>query len=175
MGELHSGSSTGPIVKSRKQALAIGLAEARSTKMEHGGEVWKKGSTTSFKSKIEANSRLKLMKEDDSYKNLKVEKTTNGWAVKFDYKDSKMAQGGGVGDKLPPAKIYGELLYKAISKFDITESEARKRYGSYTIEQWEKLVGEKVKMAKGGGVGESKVIGNLEFWNKDFKLNEGCC
>jgi hypothetical protein len=37
MGELHSGSKTGPIVKSRKQALAIGLAEARS--MAKGGEV----------------------------------------------------------------------------------------------------------------------------------------
>lgn len=37
MGELHSGSSTGPIVKSRKQALAIGLAEARS--MAKGGRL----------------------------------------------------------------------------------------------------------------------------------------
>jgi hypothetical protein len=42
MGELHSGSKTGPIVKSRKQALAIGLAEARSTKMAQGGGVGKK-------------------------------------------------------------------------------------------------------------------------------------
>jgi len=39
MGELHSGSKTGPIVKSRKQALAIGLAEARSVKMARGGNV----------------------------------------------------------------------------------------------------------------------------------------
>ena len=39
MGELHSGSSTGPIVKSRKQALAIGLAEARS--MAKGGGIAK--------------------------------------------------------------------------------------------------------------------------------------
>ena len=28
-GELHSGSKTGPVVKSRKQAVAIGLSEAR--------------------------------------------------------------------------------------------------------------------------------------------------
>jgi len=28
-GELHSGSKTGPMVKSRKQAVAIGLSEAR--------------------------------------------------------------------------------------------------------------------------------------------------
>jgi hypothetical protein len=28
-GELHSGSKSGPVVKSRKQAVAIGLSEAR--------------------------------------------------------------------------------------------------------------------------------------------------
>jgi hypothetical protein len=28
-GELHSGSKSGPVVKSRKQAIAIGLSEAR--------------------------------------------------------------------------------------------------------------------------------------------------
>jgi hypothetical protein len=37
MGELHSGSKKGPIVKSRKQALAIGLAKARS--MAKGGRL----------------------------------------------------------------------------------------------------------------------------------------
>lgn len=30
-GELHSGSKKGPVVKSRKQAVAIGLSEARKT------------------------------------------------------------------------------------------------------------------------------------------------
>jgi hypothetical protein len=39
MGELHSGSKHGPVVKSRKQALAIGLAEARSVKMARGGSI----------------------------------------------------------------------------------------------------------------------------------------
>jgi hypothetical protein len=29
-GELHSGSKTGPKVKSRKQAIAIGISEGRS-------------------------------------------------------------------------------------------------------------------------------------------------
>lgn len=29
-GELHSGSKKGPVVKSRKQAIAIGLSEARA-------------------------------------------------------------------------------------------------------------------------------------------------
>ena len=56
--------------------------------------------------------------------------------------------GGGVGDKLPPAKIYGENLGKAIEKFNITESEARKRYGNFTINQWKELLGD--KMATGG-------------------------
>ncbi len=28
-GELHSGAKSGPVVKSRKQAIAIGLSEAR--------------------------------------------------------------------------------------------------------------------------------------------------
>lgn len=28
-GKLHSGSSSGPVVKNRKQAIAIGLSEAR--------------------------------------------------------------------------------------------------------------------------------------------------
>lgn len=31
-GELHSGSSTGKVVKSRKQAIAIGLSEQRQLK-----------------------------------------------------------------------------------------------------------------------------------------------
>ena len=31
-GKLHSGSKKGPIVKSRKQAIAIGLSEARRGK-----------------------------------------------------------------------------------------------------------------------------------------------
>jgi hypothetical protein len=31
-GELHSGSKTGPIVKNKKQALAIGYSEARRKK-----------------------------------------------------------------------------------------------------------------------------------------------
>lgn len=30
-GELHSGSKKGPVVKSRKQAIAIGLSEARKS------------------------------------------------------------------------------------------------------------------------------------------------
>lgn len=35
-GHLHSGSKTGPIVRSRKQAIAIALSEARKAKAKHG-------------------------------------------------------------------------------------------------------------------------------------------
>lgn len=31
-GQLHSGSSSGPVVKNRKQAIAIGLSEQRKLK-----------------------------------------------------------------------------------------------------------------------------------------------
>ena len=57
----------------------------------------------------------------------------------------KMAEGG---DVLPPSKIYGELLYEAMNKFKISNSEARKKYGQYTINQWNDLLGK--KMAEGG-------------------------
>lgn len=35
-GKLHSGSKKGPMVKSRKQALAIGISEARKRGMKAG-------------------------------------------------------------------------------------------------------------------------------------------
>jgi hypothetical protein len=35
-GELHSGSKKGPVVKSRKQALAIALSEAGMSKPKKG-------------------------------------------------------------------------------------------------------------------------------------------
>ena len=36
-GQLHSGSKSGPVVKNRKQAIAIMLSEKRNED-EHGGE-----------------------------------------------------------------------------------------------------------------------------------------
>jgi hypothetical protein len=46
-GELHSGSAKGPVVKSREQAIAIGLSEARKAgesvpKRDHSGRKPKK-------------------------------------------------------------------------------------------------------------------------------------
>ena len=37
-GALHSGSKKGPVVKSRKQAIAIALSEANKSKMANGGK-----------------------------------------------------------------------------------------------------------------------------------------
>lgn len=34
-GQLHSGSSTGPVVKNRKQAIAIAMSEQRSMRAAH--------------------------------------------------------------------------------------------------------------------------------------------
>jgi hypothetical protein len=69
----------------------------------------------------------------------------------FEEEEYEYGKGGGVEDKLPPAKIYGENLGKAIEKFNINESEARKRYGNFTISQWKELLGDSMKT--GGGVG----------------------
>lgn len=37
-GELHSGSKKGPVVKDRKQAVAIALSEARKKGLKVGGK-----------------------------------------------------------------------------------------------------------------------------------------
>jgi hypothetical protein len=58
---------------------------------------WRKGSTASFSTKKQASERLSLMEKsnetDADFRNLRVEKTSNGYAVKFDFKD-KMENGG---------------------------------------------------------------------------------
>jgi len=98
----------------------------------------------------------------------------------------KMADGG---DVLPPSKTYGENIYKAMQKFNISDSEARKRYGQYTISQWNELLEE--KMADGGGIRSKEelkkifsekeaIVKNLtpkqiaEMWNENsFGVKEG--
>lgn len=43
-GELHSGSSSGPVVKNRKQAIAIAMSEQRQMKgKKRGGRSMSKG------------------------------------------------------------------------------------------------------------------------------------
>lgn len=76
----------------------------------------------------------------------------------------KMADGGNV---LPPSKTYGENIYKAMMKFNISESEARKRYGQYTISQWNELLSE--KMADGGFVATVEFNVGDVVWQKDEK------
>jgi hypothetical protein len=64
-----------------------------------GGEVdnWEKGSTIPFKNKKDAQTRLNLLKNNNesgkTYKNLKIQKVTDGWVVNF-YFQHKMADGG---------------------------------------------------------------------------------
>ena len=98
----------------------------------------------------------------------------------------KMADGG---DVLPPSKTYGENIYKAMQKFNISDSEARKKYGQYTISQWEDLLSE--KMADGGGIRSQEELNKIisekdekvkgltpkqvaEMWNENsFGVKEG--
>ena len=42
-GQLHSGSKTGPKVKNRKQAIAIGLSQTKQSKYAEGGLTQKDG------------------------------------------------------------------------------------------------------------------------------------
>jgi hypothetical protein len=97
-----------------------------------------------------------------------------------DWRTKKMADGG---DVLPPSKTYGENIYKAMQKFNISDSEARKKYGQYTISQWNELLSD--KMADGGAVNGTQFmsgvyakggfVGTVEFnagdvvWQKDEK------
>lgn len=42
-------------------------------------------------------------------------------------------------DKLPPAMVYSEYLKKVVSEFQISENEARQKFGSFTLKQWSEL------------------------------------
>ena len=43
-------------------------------------------------------------------------------------------------ESLPPCQLYGRFLEIAEDKLKITKDEARKKYGQYTVSQWEKLL-----------------------------------
>jgi hypothetical protein len=43
-------------------------------------------------------------------------------------------------NSLPPAQLYGRFLEIAIETLNITEQEARTKYGQYTVQQWEQLL-----------------------------------
>ena len=42
--------------------------------------------------------------------------------------------------KLPPCELYGRFLEIAQEKLNITIDEARNKYGSYTVAEWERLL-----------------------------------
>lgn len=91
-GDLHSGSKSGPVVKDRKQAIAIGLSEGRkASKMAQGGQ-------------YAAEARPKMAAEGAA---------VNKMAKKFGTETQKYAKGGAVEAKLekhanmPAAKAHG--------------------------------------------------------------------
>ena len=43
-------------------------------------------------------------------------------------------------NSLPPAQLYGRFLEIATETLNITEKEARTKYGQYTVQQWETLL-----------------------------------
>jgi len=43
-------------------------------------------------------------------------------------------------DSLPGCHLYGRYLEIAVEKLGITETEARTKYGQYTVKQWEQLL-----------------------------------
>ena len=52
---------------------------------------------------------------------------------KFNYLDNNQ-------NILPPCKLYSTYLGMAKEKLSISLEEARSKYGTFTIEQWEKLL-----------------------------------
>jgi len=124
----------------------------RGEKMANGGEIWKKGTTTTTKTKADAQRSLNLMKNNNesnkSFKNLKIEKVTDGWAVKFEFKD-KMAMGGkvkfedkvkAVKESLLKRKKVSPKVQKDYGKtYDRKEAlEAAKRIVGAQTAKWEK-------------------------------------
>jgi ppGpp synthetase/RelA/SpoT-type nucleotidyltranferase len=83
------------------------------------------------------------------------------------YNDVKTQSFERGGDVLPPSKVYGDNIYEAMNKFNITDSEARKKYGNYTINQWNELLGKKT-YAKGGSIKDTEITKG-----KVFKLING--
>jgi len=91
-GDLHSGSKSGPVVKNRQQAIAIGLSEGRkASKMAQGGQ-------------YAADARPKMADEG---------KALNKTAKKFGLETQGYAKGGSVEAKLekhanmPASKAHG--------------------------------------------------------------------
>jgi len=121
MGKLHSGSKTGPIVKSRKQALAIGLAEARSTKMAQGGRldvgVYRVGKPTKVSPNLYEQKIVEIFDNGDiatasDYgRKLSDFKSQKYPVITKEQLDSqyKMAQGGSTNDGKIRFDMYGYI------------------------------------------------------------------
>jgi hypothetical protein len=109
----------------KKNVVVKHLTEARdkikshySTNYAKGGELkdWIKGTSIHFRTNKEATERLNLMKNhnftDNQYRGLRVEKTSLGYVVKFEFK-GKMEDGGFMenvyadGGEIAKAEVFG--------------------------------------------------------------------
>ena len=109
----------------KKNVVVKHLKEARDARKSHysanhakGGELndWIKGTSIRFKTNKEATERLNLMKNhnftDNEYRGLRVEKTSLGYVVKFEFK-GKMEDGGFMenvyadGGEIAKAEVFG--------------------------------------------------------------------
>lgn len=43
-------------------------------------------------------------------------------------------------ESLPPCHLYGRFIQIAVEKLNVSETEARSKYGNYTVKEWEKLL-----------------------------------
>jgi len=170
------------VTKQHEEAVQIfmeKIKEMKGNEMMHGGSV---KAPIKVKKRLEA-IRKSIQNENVSYGEMAelqslskdidpsdVELREAAGMPQFEDED-EMMHGGSLGDYLPPAKTYKENLAKAMDKFDISDNEARKRYGQYTIKQWSELLGE--KMAKGGSVGYAKDLKETEKLIKAFVSEYG--
>ena len=106
LSDIANHSSYDELPKNIKLAISDHLSWGQYAKggtMADGGKVynWKKGTTTKFKTRKDAQHHLDLMKNNNesgtSFQNLKVEKVSDGWVVKFDFNE-KYAKGGTMAD-----------------------------------------------------------------------------
>lgn len=132
-----------------------------------GGEIeWKSISTITFNTKKEAVKRLGLMNNTDDYRNLKVVKTTNGYAVLGEQKKSEggstYAEGGMTemskriefADKMAQYVAYqkDKTGRKSDSWYDKTERKLKQQGFDKLYKQYKKLGGKQEieDYAKGG-------------------------
>lgn len=167
-GKLHSGSKKGPVVKSREQAVAIALSEARKAgekipKKGEGGSVFSdenmayesKGPKTRYtpiKGRREAKERAMERRALDKARH--AEKYAPGMSLDMPDAPVKKAKGGAFPDLTGDGKITRADVLKGRGVF--------KKGGKVSHEEWEhskRDLAEDRKLAKKYGM-------SLEAWEK---------